>query len=207
MIKVFITKTLQSMEQIDFFDDETKKSIFNYKTKRQQLERFTGHLLIKHIWKTEKLTDKIIYTPKPIIKDNNNLHISKAHSSGLVMVVISDTNIGADIEKLRATRVKKRILSEEEIETAKQLKNMLEKDLYILQFWTAKEAYIKFYGSLNKDYKDIKLEIIDENKHMRVGRIDGLYCYQSVFDMHVFSVVSENFQSLEISYVDSKLLI
>lgn len=207
MIKVFITKTLQSMERIDFFDDETKKSIFNYKTKRQQLERYTGHLLIQYIWDIEGFKDKIVYTPKPVIKDNEHLHISKAHSKGLVMVVISDTNVGADIEKLRATYVKKRILSDKELNEVTQFKNMLDKDLYILQLWTAKEAFVKFYGSLTKDYKNMKLRIIDENKHIRVGMMDNLYCYQSIFDMHVFSVVSEHFQPLEIHYIDSKHLL
>ena len=88
---------------------------------------------------------------KPFIKDVP-LFISISHTKGYAAVVISDNNIGVDIElrNRSAIAVRKRFMNVVEIESA----NGCDDNLHALLHWSAKEALFKVVGNLGGNFRD-----------------------------------------------------
>lgn len=87
---------------------------------------------------------KLLYNEhgKPYLR-NNKYYFNLSHSGGYVVLALSDTEVGIDIERLREkrTNVAKRFFCKEEYE------NILSSDKKFLEYWTMKEAFVKCCGS------------------------------------------------------------
>lgn len=86
-------------------------------------------------------------TGKPYIKDLP-IHFNISHAGDFVVCAISQTEIGIDIEQVRAVDLKiaKRFFHQSEYEhlLAQQKSNQLD---YFYSLWTLKESYIKWLGT------------------------------------------------------------
>jgi len=83
---------------------------------------------------------------KPYLKGRENVHFSISHSGGIAMCAFHDTEVGADIETVRAAGegVARRIMSEDEW----QAYNAAQKDMGLFfKIWTLKEAFLKYSGT------------------------------------------------------------
>ena len=95
---------------------------------------------------------------------NNNLYFNISNSNNITACIISDKEIGLDIEKIKYNeKVAKRVLNVKEMEILNNSKN---KDEMFTIFWTSKESYVKLignrirYGLKNVDTTKLKEKII-----------------------------------------------
>lgn len=107
---------------------------------------------------------------KPFLKDNN-LFFNISHDNNLVIIAISDKNIGIDIEYLTYNRfVLKKIFNEKE---QHQVNDKVNKEKEFTKIWVMKEAYVKMKGTgIITDLKDIdttkikNIDIIDNEEYI-----------------------------------------
>ncbi|MCF6514667.1 4'-phosphopantetheinyl transferase superfamily protein [Lactobacillus sp. S2-2] len=117
----------------------------NQDNKKQQ--KLVGRVLLSELLNlpvNELINDKIVNFDKlgrPII-DNNNLFFSISHSHELVVVVVSDEEIGVDLEMIRPfsfNKIKKAF-------TDNEIDYLKENPSKTLTLWTIKEAVLKLLG-------------------------------------------------------------
>lgn len=102
---------------------------------------------------------KYTQTGKPFAK-GLPVHFSISHSGDMAVCVVSDNEVGIDIEKIRSInpRICEKFATEEEIEYIRNSKKGL------FEIWTLKEAYFKCIGTgLNKDIKNVSFDICENN--------------------------------------------
>lgn len=85
---------------------------------------------------------------KPFLENSANWYFNKSHTKNIIVVAVSDKEIGVDVEIIRTARmnVANRYFSAEEIELLESTSSPEFRDQLFYQFWTAKEAYLKFLG-------------------------------------------------------------
>ncbi|MDO5564514.1 MAG: 4'-phosphopantetheinyl transferase superfamily protein [Eubacteriales bacterium] len=103
---------------------------------------------------------------KPYIRNKKNIFYNISHSKEKVAIIISNVEVGIDIEKIRDIdydKIIKKIFLKEEIDFIMSIENKNEKLKNFFKIWTKREAYSKCIGvglslPLNKIYnKNIKL--------------------------------------------------
>lgn len=199
MINIYITETLHNAETyFNRLDEASQERIKTFKLPLQQAQRITGDLLLKAALRKEGYFDyKVIYTPK-LMLENNVAYISKSHSHNYVMVVITNELVGCDIELVKEVKIQKKVLALNELEVFNESEN---KDLTFMRYWTAKEAYIKYYGGLVKPYQNIVFNIAHQESSIWYGTIDDLYCYQTGFNGYVISTVTKSVKQINFNYL------
>ncbi len=134
--------------------------------KNEHLKRCTiaGEIIVRKLLSdvTGKTTEYFIITidcnGKPQIKNHDGLFFNISHSESKIAVVVSDEEIGIDIEVIRpySLRLTKKICSEEELlyifghlpdETEFTENASMETLHRFFEIWTAKEAYFKCMGT------------------------------------------------------------
>ena len=83
---------------------------------------------------------------KPYIKEFPKYHFNISHTSNIIVIVISNDEIGVDIEKIKNAdlRIAKRFFTKDEQEYI--LENSLVQNNRFYEVWTKKEAYMKYVG-------------------------------------------------------------
>lgn len=107
---------------------------------------------------------------KPFLKDNK-LFFNISHDNNLVVIAISDKNIGIDIEYLTYNRfVLKKCFNEKE---QHKVNDKVNKEKEFTKIWVMKEAYVKMKGTgIITDLKDIdttkikNIDIIDNEEYI-----------------------------------------
>lgn len=81
-------------------------------------------------------------TGKPLV--NNGQFVSITHCGDMLVMMRSDSACGVDIERIhpRVRKVRRKFLNDEELELTRDAS-----DFTLTQYWTAKEAMFKVYGS------------------------------------------------------------
>ena len=155
MTKIFIIES-KAYELIkDYqFSDEIYSRISKYKVKKDYINSFIAwYYLLKILKEDYNLENPNIYDNeyhKPLI-DGINFNIS--HSNNLILIGISNNNIGLDIEMVNPTKdltlLKKKIFNDESIDNEILIKN-----------WTKIEATFKYDGTgiIYSDLKDEKIK-------------------------------------------------
>ncbi len=149
-------------------DDTINQNTLNYlltfvsKEKKEQINRYYfnvdkklslyADLIVRVIaCKTFGLTNKDIdffksEYGKPNLNNYLNFHYNVSHTRNAIAVVVSDSQVGVDIEKIREAEFKivNRFFTQPEIEFIDNTVAESKKQFYIV--WTKKEAYIKYIG-------------------------------------------------------------
>lgn len=107
---------------------------------------------------------------KPFLKDNK-LFFNISHDNNLMVIAISDKNIGIDIEYLTYNRfVLKKCFNEKE---QHKVNDKVNKEKEFTKIWVMKEAYVKMKGTgIITDLKDIdttkikNIDIIDNEEYI-----------------------------------------
>ena len=83
---------------------------------------------------------------KPYLTFSGNLHFNLSHSGDYALCAVSDTPVGADVEKPRRLRpdVVRRCMRPEEI---RWLEESSDPDRAFTRLWTRKESYVKMTGA------------------------------------------------------------
>mgnify|MGYP002627143101 CR=1 FL=1 len=120
--------------------------------------------LLDKVLKRLNISDEIIYNEygKPYLK-NSNLYFNLSDSKGVSACVISDKEVGIDIEKLRKTNLNviDKFATPKEKEYILSNSNNIEKRLF--EIYTLKEAYFKMLGTNLYNIKDVEFNINDSN--------------------------------------------
>lgn len=148
---------------ISEFDDDRYEQVFNslpkhrqekilkYKEKNDRLLSLaSGYLFKKALadFGLNEYEDRIVYNEygKPYIK-NNPIYFSISHSSDMAYLVLSDCEVGCDIERVddrKYMELAKRFFCDEEYQF---LKDSKESKNDFFKLWTIKEAYLKEKGT------------------------------------------------------------
>lgn len=105
---------------------------------------------------------------KPIFKNcPQKLHFNLSHSGEMAMCVISDYEVGCDIQKIEDKdnylEIAERFFHPKEIQIIKKAKKEEQKELFY-RIWTLKESFIKATGKgFQTPLKDFKI-CLDNNK-------------------------------------------
>ena len=156
------------LKKIDLLEEKRKENILTAKNYLYRLRSLYAGLLLRHVLLQE---GQSISTPivmeynesgKPYIKGGKFFSIS--HSGNVVIVAVSDVEIGIDAEikqnKVYA-HIASKVLSEVEFSQYEKLYGE-EKIRYFLSHWVTKEAYLKCNGTGIKKYPS-NVEVSSDN--------------------------------------------
>lgn len=112
--------------------------------------------------------DNIIYKNEKPYFEKEKTYFNISHSGRYVICVISDKEVGCDIEKM----IKSNLDIAEKFFNEKEIKNITDDDTFY-RYWTLKESYIKYLGygltiPLNSFCINIdKVISVDNNKNLK----------------------------------------
>lgn len=135
-----LSETSEELQKHFQFSPNENNEYQKFTGERRKTEYLATRLLLQEILK-QKFEITRLESGKPLIK-NSNLNISISHSADFVTVLVSEKNIGIDVENLyrNIDRVAERFLHKDELEWI----NKSEKEQYLkILFWGAKEAIFK----------------------------------------------------------------
>lgn len=156
----------EELQKIFRFSEKEKEEFQSVKYEIRKREYLTIRLLLENML-GEKV--EIFYTAgrKPRLK-NNSLFISISHSANLAVVVLSEKNVGVDVENIHRNteKIASRFLSEDELKDINKSPNpQLQRMLY----WCAKEAAFKFSVWPEIEFKSqINIHKFEMNSHRGV---------------------------------------
>lgn len=160
-------KKIQTVEDIVNFLSSHVQVIYKRKCKRQRTFK-------REFKKDYNISDyEIIYNEynKPYLK-NEKIYFNISHSNGTIVLVISDKEIGVDVEYFvyKESVVRKYFTNNEQNE----ILNSTNKVYDFTRIWVMKEAFVKMkgigisYGLINVDTTKIKeqIELIENEKYL-----------------------------------------
>ena len=132
---------------------------------------------------------------KPYIQGLSNIFFNLSHTKNIVTCVISDKEVGVDIEHIRdlkETTIRK-------VFTDKEKKRVQGERKGYIRLWTMKEAYAKLTGKGLKEILD-GLEIIETEENIKIQKLN-----QDIRKTSCSYVVAEGeiFDAYECSYLYS----
>lgn len=101
--------------------------------------------ILKKDYNISNCTIKYNKNGKPYLDDINNIYFSMSHSDKYLVIVISNKEIGVDIEEVKKYNTK--------INDILNIKPKNEEEFF--RYWTKKEAIIKLKGLALKDINDV----------------------------------------------------
>ena len=132
--------------------NERKEKIGRYRYEQDRLLSLAAEGLLLHAMREAGVPGPApIYAygahNKPYLKHAEGFRFNLSHSGEYAMLVVSDAEVGCDIERIRPfdPRVAKRILSPEEF-AAFDAADPLQKDALFCRLWVGRESYLKALG-------------------------------------------------------------
>ena len=172
---------------------EKKERVSKYLNKDKYKSSIIGEILLHNLLEKENIKYEeqqfiINEYGKPYI-NNKRLFFNISHSYDYVITIISDKEIGIDIEKIRKTNLN----TIDIFATQKEKEYILssENDIYkrLFQIYTLKEAYFKMLGKDLSRIKEVEF-IIDNNNNNNITCSDKkINAYSSDrIDNYIFSI-------------------
>jgi len=112
---------------------------------------------------------------KPYLKDYHDIFFNLSHSQNSVACIVSDVQVGVDIQKTRQVKnnLAKRVLTEDEYSI---FESSIEPNDYFCKVWTIKEAFLKKTGEgITKELNEIAADAIP-----KIVTIKGIDYYCSI---------------------------
>lgn len=199
-IKVYITN-IEKYEDADSFekaytsvDIERRKKIDSFKFQKSKLQSLAAGVLLNQALEDagfDRSNVKFRYNEygKPYIEDLP-IFFNLSHSGNYAMCVVSDCEVGCDIEEIKSAEDKlaKRFFREEEYQDINSQENFNERKDLFYRYWTLKESFMKATGlglklPLNSfqiilgNKISIKQSVNDsEYSFYEISEIDGYKC-------------------------------
>lgn len=170
---------------LEKINDSQKEKAFRYKNEIDQIRSMASSYLMNSLSKEPLLFND---TGKPFFKDGPFFNVS--HSGKYIVMVVSDKEIGVDIEENidKDMSSLNRIFNETESKLLKE-----HTDFYYL--WCAKESLIKCMGSSINKIKEIPSLPLNGIKTFK-GK--DYYSQTFVYDKHIVSITRETNEPFEI---------
>lgn len=170
------------------------------KNRPAKLPSIMASLLLSYGLKTiydldeKTLSYKYLENGKPVFSGLDSLHFNLSHSGKAVLLALSDSPVGCDIQEPRKSleTVAKRYFSSAELSYLSDHKDDL------LSFWTAKEAYIKLTGKGMKQSLDSFLvDFLKFPKEISANNKRLAFLHTFSMDSYAISVVNEKDQGVD----------
>jgi len=168
--KIININDINKTEILNFYNNinsSKKIKIDKIRNKKRKIQSVLGEYLLKELLKIYNISYSninYIYNEegKPYIKDYN-IYFNISHSHDYVITVISNKEIGVDIEKIRKTNISiiNRICTNKEKEYVLSSNIDIEKRLF--EIFTLKEAYFKMKGLNLNNLKSVEFIISNNN--------------------------------------------
>ena len=132
-----LTESSESLISVFEFSENEKEEFNKIKFEKRKTEYLATRLLLKHI--LNKKTEIIYHDHgRPVLK-NQILKISISHSANFVSIIISEKNIGIDVEQVNRNveKVANRFMSIQEL---KDVQNCGDVQKARILYWGAKES-------------------------------------------------------------------
>ena len=143
----------EKRERVDCFrfEDDKKRSVFGEMLARKMIAEKSGV-------SEESLEFSVTELGKPYLTEPE-VHFSISHSGDYVLCAVSDTPVGADIEKTRPVeeRLIRRVCTDEEASFVLEGSDAAERLRRFFRVWTAKEAFFKCRGTGITDLKSVSI--------------------------------------------------
>lgn len=144
-----------------------QEKINSYKYTINKKQSLGAGILLKEALKKYKIKEKNIILKtneygKPYIENYENIYFNISHSNDYSILVISNKEVGCDIEKIK--RVNKFVIGKCFSKNEQYyIKNSFNKESTFIQIWTIKESYLKALGcGLNKEMNE--LDFVNKNE-------------------------------------------
>lgn len=197
MIKLYRINTnnwddpLENKELLNQIDEIRRKKIMRYHMPDDRKRSLAAGIIIKHILNENGLSENSLSCSengKPLA---DGLFFNVSHSGNYVVGVVSDCEVGCDIEKVSRApmKVAQHYFSPAESE---YINSEPDKDRAFFTIWTLKESYMKMTGqglSLALD----SFEILKTVNGFSLGKTPERQCFFRTleFDGYIFSVSNE----------------
>lgn len=192
----------------EFFTLDEKNKITRYVKLEDKARCVLGLILIKSL-AIKNIGDKNIIISKnvwgkPYINSNKSFNFNISHSNNLVAIIISNEEVGIDIEYVREINLKcfSKVLTEYEMRMIKKSNNQIDK---FYEIWTVKECFSKEEG--------IGLSILDHNfaidyKHNSI-KYNNKHIEFKTFhiDKYIISICSKNISNdIKVNFLNKQNL-
>jgi len=139
---------------------ERKDKVQRLKSKQGKIQSAAAYLLLRYALCEEFGIDEAVnfeYNEygKPLLQGYAHIHFNLSHCKSAVACVLSDSEVGVDVQEIRpvSDKLKKRVLTNEEWE---MYCNIALQPEYFTKIWTIKEAYAKKSGQgISSDFSKI----------------------------------------------------
>ena len=182
---------LENKELLNQIDEIRRKKIMRYHMPDDRKRSLAAGIIIKHILNENGLSENSLSCSengKPLA---DGLFFNESHSGNYVVGVVSDCEVGCDIEKVSSApmKVAQHYFSPAESE---YINSEPDKDRAFFTIWTLKESYMKMTGqglSLALD----SFEILKTVNGFSLGKTPERQCFFRTleFDGYIFSVSNE----------------
>lgn len=202
MLKIYISSVNAIDNKIDFYisylklSKERKQKVKKLKNYRAKCLCIISELLLKKALCELNINDEIIYSynkhKKPYLKNYADIYFNYSHSNEYVICVISDNEIGCDlqyIDKLNS-KLYRRFFSKEEVKFLDTLSDEKKVNKFF-EFWTLKESYIKYIG-------DGLAMPLDSFNVLEKDKLEGFFYSVNINSDYKCSVCSKYKEQIEI---------
>lgn len=182
---------MQDQSLLKLVGSERRKKVFRYRMPDDRKRSLGAGIIIKKILEENGLTEnslKYSENEKPVVE---NLFFNISHAGDYVIGVVSDCEVGCDIEKNTDAplEVAERFFNPDEIE---YIKASADKNKAFFTLWTLKESYMKMTGkgmSLPLD----AFEVVPAENGFILGRTLERPCFFQTMELdgYIFSISSE----------------
>lgn len=183
MVKTYLFTGLQSLGQefidkcICFFPEWRREQMLSFKFLQGKIENAVAYLLLVKALKDLGMLagmPQFEYNAhgKPFLKDYPGLFFSLSHCKRGVVCVVSDSNVGVDIECVERNADEKLIRYVCNAQECNAIFSSADPALSFMEYWTKKEAVVKYLGT-GIDTGTIKEILSDNSVRCTTHIVDG----------------------------------
>ena len=180
-----------------------REKIDRYKPKQSKLLSLAAGIALKKAFEAAGLATCEVYENdygKPYIKGAMDVFFNLSHSGDKAIAVISDAEVGIDIQKISHFKENliERVFTGSEIEQVGQIEG--DRDICFTALWTAKESIMKYYGKgLSMDPLKINIQIKSIDNLDTEG---GLRLFRKELDGYQVTICTSETDFSEVSITD-----
>ena len=183
-----------------------QQKVTRLKQNDDKLRCIGAGILEKYIGEKYKVNSNIIIDRhgKPFY-ENNPIYFNISHSGNYVVAVVSDDNVGVDIQRVIKDkhRVAQKQFLEAECEFVNQGTDENEQMERFCQIWTAKEAYLKNIGiGLRKSLKSFQVVINSEELYIKDEQVK---LTQLKLDSNYIITICSNKKDIDLNIEEIKI--
>lgn len=183
---------MEDQRLLELVDSKRRNKVIRYRMPDDRKRSLGAGIIIKKILNEKGLSEsslKYSENEKPFA---DNLFFNISHGCDYVVGVVSDCEVGCDIERITSAplEVAEHYFCPGELA---YIKNAEDKDKAFFTLWTLKESYMKMTG-LGMSLPLDSFEIVPTASGFAIGNASEKHCFFKTveFEDYIFSICNEN---------------